>query len=106
MATHLLTSVGELPVHTHTVTVSNQSLVGTTEGTYTRIASEIGVSGICSTIDNSSNGGSYTGVSKSKYRTKITASHSHNATVQNTGSNQEHNNIMPYIGVYIWRRTA
>ena len=99
-------TVGEMPAHNHTVTVNTQSLVGTIEGTYTRTASEMGVSSVCSTIDNTSNGGTYTGVGKSKYRTKIIASHNHNATIQSVGNSQAHNNIMPYIGVYIWRRTA
>ena len=36
----------------------------------------------------------------------VNATHSHNLTINNVGSNTKHNNIQPYITAYIWRRTA
>ena len=33
-------------------------------------------------------------------------SHSHSMSINNAGSNTAHNNIQPYISVYIWRRTV
>ena len=32
--------------------------------------------------------------------------HSHTISINNTGSNQPHNNLQPYCVCYIWKRTA
>ena len=32
--------------------------------------------------------------------------HTHNVTVNNTGASQAHNNMPPYLSIYIWKRTA
>lgn len=32
--------------------------------------------------------------------------HSHTVNINNTGSNQAHNNIQPYISCYIWKRVS
>lgn len=36
----------------------------------------------------------------------INASHSHPLTINSNGANSVHNNIQPYISVYIFQRTA
>ena len=32
--------------------------------------------------------------------------HTHNININNAGSNNKHNNLQPYITVYIWHRTT
>jgi hypothetical protein len=36
----------------------------------------------------------------------VDASHSHAITINNTGSNMAHNNLQPYISIYIWERIS
>ena len=38
--------------------------------------------------------------------TSDSGNHSHTLTINNTGNNQSHNNIQPYIAIFIWKRTA
>ena len=98
---HQLT-VGEIPAHKHTVTVSLNT-AGKHEHTFR------------------AHSGSYTGehmfyesardsTSGHEKRNWIDANgnHTHTPTVseKNIGNSQVHNNIMPYISIYIWQRTA
>lgn len=38
--------------------------------------------------------------------TQSAGAHTHTVTISNTGSNTAHNNMQPYLTVYIWQRTA
>ena len=40
------------------------------------------------------------------YDTSTAGTHSHTITIENTGSNRYHNNMQPYLSVYIWKRIA
>lgn len=41
-----------------------------------------------------------------KANTTSSGNHAHIVTINNTGSNIGHNNMQPYLAVYIWKRTA
>lgn len=38
--------------------------------------------------------------------TSTNGNHSHTLTINNTGNNQSHNNMMPYLAIYIWKRVS
>lgn len=99
-ATHQLT-VGEMPTHSHTASSNTVSLTGTftvkqNERSSQGIVSSTGTANIKNSQGSNEDGSQYS----------INASHSHNITINNSGSNQSHNNIQPYISVYMWKRSA
>ena len=114
-------SVSQMPSHNHTITVNSKSLTGNLNSMY-------GSSGVSPLRDNcrvdgvfSRNGTTtkntpgYTAVKG--YGLHIDASHSHSVSTNssttggnsgnttNTGSGKGHSHNIPYIAVYMWRRT-
>ena len=93
-ATHQLT-VGEMPAHSHKATTN-------TTGNHTHPIPLYTVSGggpaggpkydPNNVINNGTSGSS--------------GNHSHTVTINNSGNNQPHNNLQPYITCYIWKRTV
>lgn len=99
-ATHTLTQA-EIPNYT----IPQTSLTGTMKGGDTRLGpTNSTVSGIVRNDGGRFNystareGGDWNGYGN----ITINASHSHSSG----GGGQAHNNMPPYIGVYMWRRTA
>lgn len=89
---HVL-SVNEIPAHTHTGTTSTNGAHTHTYGSwYPRRASD------GSKWPTADNAGDYT--------TSSNGDHNHTFTTDSTGSGYEHNNIQPYMAVYMWQRTA
>lgn len=86
--------VGELPSHTHSASVN---VAGEHTHTFPLLSRENG------TYLNKAGAGE--GAQKNTGTTSSNGNHSHTITVNNTGSNQAHNNLQPYITCYIWKRT-
>ena len=96
-------SVGELPAHNHSVSISTSDLIGTLSlSPYSGFDNATGIVSL--------SGGSFDtgGDVKNGYsnNANINVSHSHTATVSNTGSNISHNNLQPYLSCYMWKRAA
>ena len=94
-AAHTLTS-DEMPSHTH----GSKSLVGSMNPlVWATSATETGiVSGVQLHVDRIGNSG--TNFGDRKYT--IDATHEH----ASVGDDQPHNNMPPYLVVYMWKRTA
>ena len=89
-----MTSVGELPAHTHNASIS-------TAGTHMHpfqfgrsYESNRGVPG------GGDGDRTYTN------NTLESGSHTHTISINNTGDNVSHNNMQPFVSVYCWLRTS
>jgi len=93
--THTLTT-SEIPAHNHTGTANSS-------GSHTH-----GVTGSFVTTS----GGSQMNFASGGFtrahipNTDAGGAHTHTLTINDTGGNSSHNNLQPYVVVYMWRRTA
>ena len=97
-ATHTL-STGELPAHTH----GSKSLTGTAKAVLMDdfVSGGISFTGIVSGTTPRQR--SWSGTDGNAIRTiTINATHEHDSV----GSGEAHNNMPPYLSVYVWKRTA
>ena len=95
MAPHCLKTVGELATHTHSAAANNTGAHTHTFG-YPRGDSYY----------NNGNGNQWWGPNNTATKTTNSAgNHIHTITVNNAGANAAHNNLQPYLAVYIWQRT-
>lgn len=90
-------AVGELPSHSH---FGSSSSAGNHSHSFYGISTP-------TQADNPGVGAalhaSATGWTQSN-RISTSGAHSHSITINNAGNNQAHNNIPPYLSIYIWKR--
>ena len=102
---HQLT-VGEMPSHTPNGVISTKSLIGDFDAFVQKNYTHEW--GMCKVLMMRSLAGISGGTAKDKcqYQYRVDATHNHDITFDTIGSNQAHNNIQPYISVYMWKRIA
>lgn len=93
-ANHKLTT-NEIPSHTHIATTASAGAHTHTVGCDTDAAK----GSYCSSVHGAS-----TGAESFKGMTSSSGAHTHNITVQSTGNSQSHNNMPPYLTVYMCGR--
>ena len=107
-ATHQLT-VGELPSHGHTASTDTININGGFRLDGTELGgttSASGVFSIGSSFTPSKGHGNSGGGSNAGRNINFNSTHSHKITINNVGEGQSHNNIQPYLTVYMWKRIS
>ena len=97
-------SVGELPSHEHKATIATATLTG--DVGHIAHDSQYGMTvhtGVFSVTTTSRGNGDSGGSAETIH---FNGSHSHSVNISNTGNGQSHNNLQPYIAVFMWCRIA
>ena len=97
-------SVGELPSHEHKAKIATATLTG--DVGHIAHDSQYGMTvhtGVFSVTTTSRGNGDSGGSAETIH---FNGSHSHSVNISNTGNGQSHNNLQPYIAVFMWCRIA
>lgn len=100
-------SVGELPIHSHTATVSNEGNHNHLTGVCA-VAADPGYFKEGSTYLGDWNKAQEHGWGSNVYEgiTNSAGTHGHTVTNDNTGNGQSHNNMQPYMSIFMWKRVS
>lgn len=116
-------STGSAGSHNHSASSSNVNISGTfgTGSATSNIFYKGDTSGCFYNTGNSGNNGTYqphytqddrtqkVGINNTHSHTitvNSNGAHTHSVSIGNTGSGQSHNNIQPYLTVYMWKRVS
>lgn len=94
----LYKTVGEIPSHNHTGSIN-------TAGEHTHSLTLKALWGDGNGSGNGWAGDTRDGGSRTNTFSTV-GNHTHTVTINSTGSGQPHNNLQPYISVYMWKRTV
>jgi microcystin-dependent protein len=105
--THVLTT-SQIPSHTHSVDPPNTTTSSSGSHSHTYQANKDG--GVNESTDNR-NGSNKQPAPASTFTTNTVGNHTHTVNISSftsgsSGSGGSHNNLQPYITVYMWTRTA
>lgn len=101
--------VGEMPSHGHTASTDTININGGFRLDGTEVGgttSASGVFSIGSSFTPSKGHGNSGGGSNAGRNINFNSTHSHKITINNVGEGQSHNNIQPYLTVYMWKRVS
>jgi len=91
-------TINEIPSHTHSGTTAGA-------GAHSHILGG-NTSSVASGSSYARPRGYSSGVTETTYDTNVAGAHTHTFSTNSVGGNQSHNNMPPYLAVYMWKRTA
>ena len=106
-ATHLLTPE-EMPRHKHDAVANNENISGTA---YLQMGNGVSIAtgsttGVFSAIGSGTVEGYGSGSRSGTNGLKFNSTHTPTISISYTGADTAHNNLQPFIAVFMWRRTA
>lgn len=106
-ATHLLTPE-EMPRHKHDAVANNENISGTA---YLQMGNGVSIAtgsttGVFSAIGSGRVEGYGSGSKSGTNGLKFNSTHTPTISISYTGADTAHNNLQPFIAVFMWRRTA
>ena len=97
-------SVGEIPAHKHTASTNSINQHG--QASWMQGGKDFSFSGVFADTIKVQGANVGNGDSTGVWKFIFDSNHSHSVTINNTGSGNSHNNLSPYLSLYIWQRIS